>query len=364
MDRLRDVVAGRASAADVRRLREDMAADGELLAVFDAYGELHVVTEAARSLVGRPPWRRRWLRAGLGAAAAIVLMAVVAVLLRPAPAPRAVVRLRSIPLSKAYHVIPDDAVMTSAVSDVLAHWEPVADGHIRWLSSLDEARGVATATGRPVLLFVSYPTCPLCGMLRKVSFTDGSVVDLVGRSFVPVNVDIQTASPEMLASLDGWPFLATQDAAGETLRSYPGYRDPAELRAEIEASLRDVDVAVALPWDRVHELALALDAARDAERERRLGAAFDRLEQVKSRDAAGAFGRAAKQAMSRIGDQARLALAQAEALDDAGRHAASSETIDRALASYAGTPFEADFVSVHAALEDAGRFPQLESAAR
>src|SRR6185369_9208023 len=92
MDRIRDVVAGRASAEDVRRLREDMAADEELLAVFDAYGELHVVTEAARShLADRHPWRRRWLRAGLGAAAALLLVGVVAVLLRPTPAPRAVV---------------------------------------------------------------------------------------------------------------------------------------------------------------------------------------------------------------------------------------------------------------------------------
>lgn len=366
MDRVRDLVEGRLHDVEAWRLRQE--ADPELAALVDAYRDLDAMVEAAlshaASTLEAPPRVRapRRRRAAL-VAAALVLAALGAWRLAPSAPPPSVVELRAIRLSDLA-ADPEAPTLSSSAIATLADWRPVEGGTIRWLGSLPEAQEIARATQRPVLLFVSHPACPLCRQLRTDSFGDRRVVEVVESSYVPVNVDLRSASPELAASMTGWPYVAALSPTSEALDAFPGYRDGAALRQALDGVLASSGLPPTLPWERARSLGAALVRSRDDEQAGRLSLALDALDRVRSEDARGAFGRVAAEGEARLAARARSRLDAARSFAESGRVELALSVLGDALDEFRGTRFAQDLDAVRSRLELEGRFPRLAQVGR
>ncbi len=57
---------------------------------------------------------------------------------------------------------------------------------IKWQNSLSAAKKEAAKTKKPIMVFVSSPTCPYCTIMSETTFEDESVCELVNSKFVPM----------------------------------------------------------------------------------------------------------------------------------------------------------------------------------
>jgi len=57
---------------------------------------------------------------------------------------------------------------------------------IKWQNSLDAAKKASAKTKKPILVFVSSPTCPYCTIMSETTFEDEGVCELVNSKFVPM----------------------------------------------------------------------------------------------------------------------------------------------------------------------------------
>jgi thioredoxin 1 len=79
---------------------------------------------------------------------------------------------------------------------------PSSAGAIHWRTDLDAAAREAAKTGRPLLVYFSAEWCMPCVEMRKKSFADAAVVDVVSRRFVPVLVDVTQEDAAATAATD------------------------------------------------------------------------------------------------------------------------------------------------------------------
>lgn len=368
LEQVRALAEGRLAPPEADALLRRAAADAEDAALVDAFREVHAVTAVLDDEV--PPCRVRFedvearLRSGGGrvlrpwawrVAAAVLIGAVAAgsyVALRTPEA--ATVRLGSVHLAASPSAPDPLAAAALRAAGPLADYVPLREGEPQWLASLDDGRAVARATGRPVLLFIHHPTCPMCLELRGETFQDADVQARLGE-FVPVMVNVMELPESLQGFLGrGWPYLGALDAAGDEVAAFPGVSKPDAFRRHLDDALAAFGDAARLPWGRSRALAVRLRDAVAA------GAAGDLVHEdaelrALAADDDGAFGRAARE---------RLAVREAEvaAVLRRAEHetAAAAEILDDAVARYAGTPWADDLGSVREALRETGRFPRLE----
>lgn len=369
-DRLRAFLQGELSRDERESFERELARDAELRRRVE---ELRVVWSATAALgelapVSATSWdaleqraeldtRRRRVRRVAAALILFVPLAVLAYRAWPARASEPVV-VRSSLLEAPAHA-PQAPVPVPAV---LADYAPVRDGSIQWLSSLDEARQVADAVGRPVLVFGFVPGCPWCKTLREESFVDPKFVELAS-SCVPVAVDLLSMEQERATELmeRGYPAIELQAQHGELVRGMSGPPGTVDLRAELENGLKSwPSEPPPLVWNAANELTRELQAAQTAEREGRLDEAWRRFDEVARRAGAVALGLDGQLGIERIDELARTALQRTRELARTNEREAHAELATFA-ARLGATPPGDDLRRVLDAWTSADEFPALTS---
>ncbi|MFN0241711.1 MAG: thioredoxin family protein [Planctomycetota bacterium] len=301
------------------------------------------------------------------AAAAAVLLAAIAgaiawrVRHTPSSEPLA---LQCIPVAALAGVTPPPCADDDALPARFADFDPRGeDGRVQWLTSDADARLLARASRRPLLVFGTLPGCPLCAALDKLVFADAGVVETAER-FVPLRIDLASLPKARAMELveQGYPFLEVWNAEGSA--TAPLVRAPHAAR--FVASLFDALAVVrarddAPSWEVVRARAQRLTDARRAESELELAAAEREYRALAaSRVEGDEFAQRARSGLARIERDAvvRFEAARARtAVDDARAE------IEQALAAHRGTSYELDFAALLVRLEQDGRFPEVVRAA-
>ena len=120
-----------------------------------------------------------------------------------------------------------------------ADYRPVRGRTIAWLDDLDAAQRLSRLTGRPWLLYIYYPACPICAGMERTTLSDPQVLTLLDE-FVCVRLNIATVAqgPVMNVQLkEGWPFWGIYAADGSPLALSPGRKDAAEFAAMLREAL-------------------------------------------------------------------------------------------------------------------------------
>ncbi len=366
LDRIHGLLEGRLAPHEIATLERELAADPALRALAVEYRLVHALTTPAAELPASrlcfedlEPWlapEPRLLRPGRRAAAAAALLLVLGAALVLA------LRARSGGRELLLHAI---ALETAApappveLPTISAEFDPRGESGVRFLSDVDAAARLARAAERPLLVYGSFPGCPMCAALDARVFADPSVVELAERT-VPVRIDLsQLPEAEMRALVArGYPFLEVWRQDKTSAHSLSRLPEPRAFVESLHDGLAESDATGEQPaWELVRSLVRRLLQASASEREGRLAEAERGFREL-AFDPRGTrfFAQAAAAGLSRLQDGARSALLEARAATDP---AGARRVLEQALERYSGTPFEADLRAVLERLERDGRFPDL-----
>lgn len=299
-------------------------------------------------------------------AAAVFLLAAIAGAIawsvRRAPSSEPLV-LQFIPVAARASVTPPPRAEDDALPARFEDFDPRgADGRVQWLTSDADARLLARASRRPLLVYGSFPGCPLCAALDRLVFADAGVVETAER-FVPLRIDLASLPKARAMELveQGYPFLEVWNAEGSA--TAPLVRAP--HAAQFVASLFDALAVVrarddAPSWEVVRARAVRLMDARRAESELQLAAAEREYRALAaSRVEDDEFAQRARSGLARIERDAVLRFEAARSRTDVDDARAD---VRSALAVHRGTSYELDFAALLVRLEQDDSFPAFRSA--
>jgi len=106
---------------------------------------------------------------------------------------------------------------------------------IKWQNSLDVAKKASTKTKKPIMVFVSSPTCPYCTMMHETTFEDESVCELVNSKFVPLIVFDGSADMPKNSRVRGVPTIIFVDSnENEIAQKVVGLRNKNDFLSDIK----------------------------------------------------------------------------------------------------------------------------------
>lgn len=378
LERIRAWAAGELSADERRAFERELSADAELSELAQAYARVHALTaldaavpECAASLepierridAGRPRPLRR-----VAALAAGILVIVSAVLWSRGAfhdaaetAPDEPLSLRTIPLAAG----DDTLARPEPLPPMLARYQPVDEDGIHWMRRLDQARAVASATRRPIFLFVRYEQCPVADRLRRTALADTRVRELAGEC-VPCEVDILSFPEETVEKIlsRGYPLFALESGEGEPIADFSGdYAGETGTWVFGERLREGLDLHVALeepvPWSLARDLTELRDRGWTAEDEGRYAEAQRLYEELVAHAAGPEFSESGRRGLLRIALAARDELIAARALADRSAEEAEA-ALARAVERFRGTPQAAELARVLERLRVTGVFPLID----
>ncbi|MBO0687434.1 MAG: DUF255 domain-containing protein, partial [Candidatus Dormibacteraeota bacterium] len=95
---------------------------------------------------------------------------------------------------------------------------PNRAAEIQWRPWSPEAFEQAKAEDRPILLSISAVWCHWCHVMDETSYSDGGVIDLINREYLPVRVDNDVRPDINLRyNMGGWPTTAFLTPEGDIL---------------------------------------------------------------------------------------------------------------------------------------------------
>ena len=372
-DLLRARAQGQLTREQRDELERELAADPALLALAEDFALVYPLTADEPVPLGMARTRMEDLDARLSSRSSTRRIAVAAALLLAVGAAFCFGRL-SAPSSDAplyLTAIELDAPVVPAAlpADLPAQWadyDPRGERGVRFLSSLDEAELLARTVQRPLLVYGSYPGCPLCATLDAKVFSDPAVADLAERT-VPVRLNLADLPEAEQRSLTvrGYPFLEMWRDDGRTTHSLARNPDPDVFVESLHDGLAKSDATGELmSWDELRGSARHFVAARTSELEGRLAEA-ERGFRVLLRDprVPAAIVDRAWGGQARLGESARALLLEARAAAT-GELEQAKRLLENGIERFAGTSFESDLRHVLERLERDGRFPPLAEADR
>lgn len=353
LERIRAYVDGTLPEAERSAFEAELRRDRELAEMTEAYGyvvratadEAPVPATAFEDLPLAP--RRTWRRPVL-AAAAVLLVALGTAIFWPrsdAPPP-AGVRLAAIPL-RAVDVPPPPP----AVPEGLADHRTAGDDGLIWTRDLERGQAIARAAGRPVLLFIDHPTCPICAKFEAGPFRDENV-ERAAAAFVLVRASWNTAPQQFVENPNlGWPIFVLLDHEGKRIDGFKNYKSAPELARWLRAA-RDAAAGFAYPaWDKVRPVARLLEQAGAADP----GRAYALLTEAAADDPGGPLRDVARWRLAKMAADAHTALFAARAAP----LAKAPKLLDDAIGKFRGTPYAADLERVRSYVTKYERFPEL-----
>lgn len=371
-ERLRAWADGKLPPDDRARFERELAADPALAARAEEFREVWAATEvlAAFTPVSRSTWddvvrrgqaRERVFRRRVAAAALVLLLPAAWLTwraVRSANAEPERVVVESFPLTPTEQHVPTHA----PVPATLANYAPVANASIQWLTSFEDARGVAEAVNRPLLVFGFVPGCPWCKELRENQFKDARFLALAERT-VPVEIDLLAlGEPKMLEIMNrGYPLIELQTPLGEPLHVMSGPPGEVDLPVELARGLDGWPTEPpALAWSTANEMARIFAQSVTSERQGRLSDALHGFDTLRNHLPSSTLTLEGELGHARIEQLARDLLDTARTRASTEPDAARAE-FEAALAHFAGTPYENDLKHVLDTWRLTNRFPTVTS---
>jgi len=354
------------------QFEKQLASDSELRAVAEAYRDVHhmsdgegdalptsalqleeleasIESEAVRRLV--PLYR------SLAIAAGILALAGAAWLWNGSDRStrREPVKLVTIPLST------NELSASVALPATLANYHPVADGEIQWVREAEEADRIASATGRPLLVFGRYSQCGLADE-KELSMTEDKELQELAEQCVPLIVELdqmEESERERLVA-NGYPSIQIKSADGtETIsltKETAGYDLKERIRKGIGSCQKES--VCTQTWKQSRELAALCESARLAESEGRLAEAHRSYEKLVASGGSGLLSEAGERGLVRIALEARDSLLDARALCEKDSKGAT-RLLAAAVERFENTPHVAELEQVLDAVRRTGEFPTL-----
>ncbi|MFO0933527.1 MAG: thioredoxin family protein [Planctomycetota bacterium] len=368
LDLLYDLAAGRLADDERAALEARLAVEPELAAT---WADLDAVLRAGEEpvppcdvpferlvLTDAPPratWRA-WLP--LAAAAALLLALGVRSFSRDARPgrPQGPVRLEAVAMAAAdLPAAADGAFAGVGLPAAALGYAPAGPRGLRFLDRLADGQRLAAASGRPLVVFLFEPSCPLCKQLEATTFRDPGLASAAD-PFVLARV---RASGEGAALLEahaiGWPVFVLYGVDGREVSTFAGTPNVATLRDAL-GKVAGPDLAP-VPWPTVRATARALREAEIARDAHERDGALDRAKALAVDPPLAAAVAAATRAASA---PAARALRAARELATSGSVDAAVARLDAALAVERGGRFERDLAAVRARLSTERAFPALE----
>jgi thioredoxin-related protein len=108
--------------------------------------------------------------------------------------------------------------------------KPLRAEEIAWLHDTETAWRQTVSQDRPLLLFVTRAQCKYCAQMKKFTFADEQVRELVNGGFVPLAVD-PTSDAELIKELKitAYPTTLVISPDEGLLDQFKGYLPPAEF---------------------------------------------------------------------------------------------------------------------------------------
>jgi hypothetical protein len=378
LETVRAWVEGTLSPRDREAFAAALAADRGLADLVAEYADVHAATvheapacpvTAGTLRLDAPPVRTpvlTWVRRATPIAAALLVVAGAAFAIsRMTPSEPSLVPEGGPLVLRAIRA--EGREPPPAPPAILAHYTPATDERIAFLSDYAEAKAVARAASRPLLVFLSLEECPICRGMRAQAFRDESVVR-AAQGFVLAAVspgDLDPGDP-LLRALTGnrWPAFAAFDTSGALRREhgFPLTGVPPDANAVADelkaayAALPASDRSRPPSWDDLHAAARAL---RDADDEEDPAARRAAWLSVLKRRVEGPLADRARALLAQDSKAAREALEAARGIAAKEGAAAARARIDADLPRFAGTPYADDLRRVRDRLERDGAFPPV-----
>jgi thiol:disulfide interchange protein DsbD len=110
---------------------------------------------------------------------------------------------------------------------------------VRWEREWEVAFDRARSENKPVLVNFSAEWCVWCKHLETVTFADSKVGAMLAGRVVPLNIDVDAASPELLRSqrIEAPPTIVVLDIDGQELGRIAGYMPPTGFLKTVEGIL-------------------------------------------------------------------------------------------------------------------------------
>ena len=243
----------------------------------------------------------------------------------------------------------------------LASYHPVVGGQIQWVRETEEADRIASATGRPLLVFGRYANCGVADE-QELSMTEDKELQELAEQCVPVIMDLDQMeeSERELLIAEGYPSIQLKSADGTSTVCLSKETGDSDLTERIRKGLGSCksESACTPSWKQSRELAALCASARLAESEGRLAEAHQSYEKLVASGGSGLLSEAGERGLVRIALEARDSLLDARAMcekDNKGAARLLALAVDR----FENTPHVGELELVLDAMRRTGEFPTL-----
>lgn len=97
---------------------------------------------------------------------------------------------------------------------------------VPWRSDWEAARSEALRDRKPVFVYFTAEWCGPCQELRRTTWSDRHVAEVLGTSYVPVRIDIdKEPGLAMQYNVETIPWFAVLDDQGRPVRAWSGWKD-------------------------------------------------------------------------------------------------------------------------------------------
>jgi hypothetical protein len=364
LDRIHARAQGWLTPAEAAELERALDADPALAALARDYERVHELTRAdplpplsARTTLDDLEARvapRRIRRSAVLVAGLLLVAALAFALGRLARPAGRTVFLAQIPLD------PAEAPVVPALPASWSDFDPRGDGGVRFLRDVAEAELLARTVERPLLVYGSYPGCPMCAALDREVFADPAVVALAERT-VPVRINLADLPEVEQRSLvaRGYPFLEMWAADGRPTHALARRPDAASFVESMHDGLAASGaVGEQLPWEALRAAVRRLERADELQRRGSLGEAEALYSALLSEPSPATIRERASAALAHLGAEAAGVLRAARRAAESDPRA-GARLLEEALTRFARTRFAADLGAVLERLRADGRFPAL-----
>ncbi len=106
---------------------------------------------------------------------------------------------------------------------------------IKWQNSIAAAKKISGATQKPIMVFVTSPTCPYCTIMSEATLKDEEVCELINSKFVPlVAIDGGKDIPKNSKILGVPTILFVDSKEGELSQKIVGLRSKDDFVKELK----------------------------------------------------------------------------------------------------------------------------------